>query len=56
MYSSQPRPEQSIKDQLQERTGLNQRVIRVWFQNKRCKDKKRQMSIREQQEQQEKVE
>lgn len=29
-----------MKEQLVEMTGLSPRVIRVWFQNKRCKDKK----------------
>jgi hypothetical protein len=32
-----------MKEQLVEMTGLNPRVIRVWFQNKRCKDKKKNM-------------
>jgi hypothetical protein len=30
-----------MKEQLVEMTGLSPRVIRVWFQNKRCKDKKK---------------
>ena len=33
-----------MKEQLIEMTGLSGRVIRVWFQNKRCKDKKRQIA------------
>uniref|UniRef100_A0A3P9A8U3 Uncharacterized protein n=1 Tax=Esox lucius TaxID=8010 RepID=A0A3P9A8U3_ESOLU len=39
-YSQSPRPDALAKLQLSRLTGLNQRVIRVWFQNKRCKDKK----------------
>lgn len=41
-----------MKEQLVEMTGLSPRVIRVWFQNKRCKDKKRtiQMKLQMQQE------
>ena len=34
-----------MKEQLVEMTGLSPRVIRVWFQNKRCKDKKKSMLI-----------
>jgi hypothetical protein len=30
-----------MKEQLVEMTGLSPRVVRVWFQNKRCKEKKR---------------
>lgn len=34
-----------MKEQLVEMTGLSPRVIRVWFQNKRCKDKKKSMML-----------
>uniref|UniRef100_A0A8C3FUF9 Uncharacterized protein n=1 Tax=Chrysemys picta bellii TaxID=8478 RepID=A0A8C3FUF9_CHRPI len=40
-YAANPRPDAGLKEQLVELTGLSPRVIRVWFQNKRCKDKKR---------------
>ena len=30
-----------MKEQLTEMTGLGARVVRVWFQNKRCKEKKK---------------
>lgn len=43
-YSVNPRPDGLMKEQLVEMTGLSPRVVRVWFQNKRCKDKKK-MSI-----------
>uniref|UniRef100_A0A8C4VZV2 Uncharacterized protein n=1 Tax=Gopherus evgoodei TaxID=1825980 RepID=A0A8C4VZV2_9SAUR len=39
-YAANPRPDAGLKEQLVELTGLSPRVIRVWFQNKRCKDKK----------------
>ena len=42
-YGANPRPDALMKEQLVELTGLNPRVIRVWFQNKRCKDKKKNM-------------
>lgn len=41
VYSSNPRPDALLKEHLVEITGLSPRVIRVWFQNKRCKDKKK---------------
>ena len=40
-YSANPRPDALMKEQLVEMTGLSPRVVRVWFQNKRCKDKKK---------------
>ena len=41
-YMANPRPDALMKEQMVEMSGLSPRVIRVWFQNKRCKDKKRQ--------------
>lgn len=40
-----------FKEQLVEMTGLSARVIRVWFQNKRCKDKKKSIEYKAQIEQ-----
>eukprot|EP00794_Sanderia_malayensis_P009668 gene9668-10655_t len=45
-YAANPRPDSIMKQQLVELTGLSARVIRVWFQNKRCKDKKKSMLIK----------
>lgn len=54
-YGANPRPDALMKEQLVEMTGLSPRVIRVWFQNKRCKDKKRTILLKQiQQQQQEK--
>jgi len=54
-YGANPRPDALMKEQLVEMTGLSPRVIRVWFQNKRCKDKKRSILMKQIQQQQEKV-
>ncbi|PAV58620.1 hypothetical protein WR25_06139 [Diploscapter pachys] len=54
-YQLNQRPDAMMKEQLVELTGLNARVIRVWFQNKRCKDKKRQIQMRDYQINAEKV-
>jgi hypothetical protein len=51
-YGANPRPDALMKEQLVEMTGLSPRVIRVWFQNKRCKDKKKSIMIKQMQEQQ----
>ena len=50
-YGANPRPDALMKEQLVEMTGLSARVIRVWFQNKRCKDKKKSMMIKHLQQQ-----
>ncbi|KAK6624398.1 Insulin protein enhancer protein isl-1 [Polyplax serrata] len=47
-YAANPRPDALMKEQLVEMTGLSPRVIRVWFQNKRCKDKKRAILMKQQ--------
>ena len=52
-YSANPRPDALMKEQLVEMTALSPRVIRVWFQNKRCKDKKLQIRMQEKQMQRE---
>lgn len=46
-YAANPRPDALMKEQLVEMTGLSPRVIRVWFQNKRCKDKKKSILIKQ---------
>ncbi|XP_049930197.1 insulin gene enhancer protein isl-2a isoform X1 [Epinephelus moara] len=51
-YNANPRPDALMKEQLVEMTGLSPRVIRVWFQNKRCKDKKRSILMKQLQSQQ----
>ncbi|KAM7077436.1 insulin gene enhancer protein ISL-1 isoform 2-T3 [Ciconia maguari] len=51
-YAANPRPDALMKEQLVEMTGLSPRVIRVWFQNKRCKDKKRSIMMKQLQQQQ----
>ncbi|XP_076801362.1 insulin gene enhancer protein ISL-1-like isoform X2 [Clavelina lepadiformis] len=51
-YAANCRPDALMKEQLTEMTGLSARVIRVWFQNKRCKDKKRSLALKQMQEQQ----
>ncbi|XP_077989201.1 insulin gene enhancer protein ISL-1-like [Glandiceps talaboti] len=50
-YGANPRPDALMKEQLVEMTGLSPRVIRVWFQNKRCKDKKRSQLMKQIQDQ-----
>ncbi len=45
-YLANSRPDSIMKEQLVEMTGLSPRVIRVWFQNKRCKDKKKTLVVR----------
>ncbi|CAG0879475.1 unnamed protein product [Cyprideis torosa] len=50
-YNANPRPDALMKEQLVEMTQLSPRVIRVWFQNKRCKDKKRSIALKQMQEQ-----
>ncbi|XP_063596675.1 insulin gene enhancer protein ISL-1-like [Penaeus indicus] len=53
-YAANPRPDALMKEQLVEMTGLSPRVVRVWFQNKRCKDKKRAQFLKQAALQQEK--
>lgn len=45
-YRINSRPDALVKEQLIEVTGLSPRVIRVWFQNKRCKDKKKSIEMK----------
>ncbi|XP_055333260.1 insulin gene enhancer protein isl-1-like [Paramacrobiotus metropolitanus] len=51
LYNMNPRPDALMKEHLVDMTGLSPRVIRVWFQNKRCKDKKKQMLMKQIQQQ-----
>ncbi|KAF2350828.1 Zinc finger LIM-type [Trinorchestia longiramus] len=40
-YASNPRPDSLLKEEITRETGLPMRVVRVWYQNKRFKDKRR---------------
>lgn len=42
-YSANPRPDALLSEQLVEMTNLPLKVVRTWFINKRCKDKRRQL-------------
>ena len=44
-YNANHRPDALLKEQLVEMTQLKPRVISVWFINKRCKDKKKQIYL-----------
>jgi len=50
-FNANPRPDALMKEQLVEMTGLSPRVIRVWFQNKRCKHNKKTNAMKIQMEQ-----
>lgn len=50
-FNANPRPDALMKEQLVEMTGLSPRVIRVWFQNKRCKHNKKTNALKMQMEQ-----
>ena len=40
-YDDNPMPDAQMREQVVELTGLSARVVRTWFQNKRCLDKKK---------------
>ncbi|VDK50366.1 unnamed protein product, partial [Anisakis simplex] len=39
-FASTPKPTRHIREQLAQETGLNMRVIQVWFQNRRSKERR----------------
>lgn len=39
-YNISPKPSRHVREQLSQETGLDMRVIQVWFQNRRAKDKR----------------
>ena len=39
-YNASPKPSRHVREQLSQETGLDMRVVQVWFQNKRAKDKR----------------
>lgn len=45
-FAKNPRPDDIEKEELQILTNLSPRLIRVWFQNKRCKVKKQEILAR----------
>ncbi|TRY89518.1 hypothetical protein DNTS_012015 [Danionella cerebrum] len=39
-YNSSPKPARHVREQLSTETGLDMRVVQVWFQNRRAKEKR----------------
>ena len=39
-YTSGPKPSRHMREQLSQQTGLDMRVVQVWFQNRRAKEKR----------------
>ncbi|KAH8854950.1 LIM/homeobox protein Lhx3 [Schistosoma japonicum] len=40
VYGESPKPVRHVREQLSEETGLDMRVVQVWFQNRRAKEKR----------------
>ncbi|XP_060107010.1 LIM/homeobox protein Lhx3 [Heteronotia binoei] len=39
-YNNSPKPARHVREQLSSETGLDMRVVQVWFQNRRAKEKR----------------
>ena len=39
-YKNSPKPARHVREQLAQDTGLDMRVVQVWFQNRRAKEKR----------------
>ena len=39
-YKTSPKPARHVREQLAQDTGLDMRVVQVWFQNRRAKEKR----------------
>lgn len=39
-YNESPKPARHVREQLSAETGLDMRVVQVWFQNRRAKEKR----------------
>lgn len=39
-YNNSPKPARHVREQLSQDTGLDMRVVQVWFQNRRAKEKR----------------
>jgi insulin gene enhancer protein ISL-1 len=46
-YKRNSHPNPSERQELEEKAGLSARFVRIWFQNKRCKDKKQAQILQE---------